>query len=113
MFVLVDKNSGGVYAVKDDGLKERVVQIFSESDDAERYYGHLVANTLKDIVPRYWTMRGFRIERRFGWDTHGVPIEMLVEKKLGLSGPSSINEFGVAKFKEACRYNVLTFTQEW
>ena len=47
------------------------------------HYGHLVASTLKDIVPRYWAMRGYRIERRFGWDTHGLPIEMLMEKKLG------------------------------
>ena len=46
------------------------------------HYGHLVANTLKDIVPRYWTMRGKKVERRFGWDTHGLPIEMLMEKKL-------------------------------
>ena len=77
------------------------------------HYGHLVASTLKDIVPRYWTMRGFRVERRFGWDTHGLPIEMLVEEKLGLSGPTSIHEYGVAKFNEACRENVLTYTKEW
>ena len=77
------------------------------------HYGHLVASTLKDIVPRYWTMRGHRVERRFGWDTHGLPIEMLVEKKLGLSGPSSIKEYGVSEFNEACRANVLTYTQEW
>ena len=77
------------------------------------HYGHLVASTLKDIVPRYWTMKGFRVERRFGWDTHGLPIEMLMEKKLGLSGPTSIKEYGVADFNEACRANVLTFTKEW
>lgn len=77
------------------------------------HYGHLVASTLKDIVPRYWTMRGQRVERRFGWDTHGLPIEMLVEKKLNLSGPSSIREFGVDNFNEACRANVLTYTKEW
>ena len=77
------------------------------------HYGHLVASTLKDIVPRYWTMRGKRVERRFGWDTHGLPIEMLVEKKLGLSGPTSIQEYGVANFNEACRANVLTYTEEW
>jgi len=52
------------------------------------HYGHLVASTLKDIVPRYWTMRGFRVERRFGWDTHGLPIEMQVEKNLNLNGPN-------------------------
>ncbi|MFT4978786.1 MAG: isoleucyl-tRNA synthetase, partial [Myxococcota bacterium] len=77
------------------------------------HYGHLVASTLKDIVPRYWTMRGHRVERRFGWDTHGLPIEMLVEKKLDLSGPSSIKEYGVDRFNEACRANVLTYTEEW
>ena len=77
------------------------------------HYGHLVASTLKDIVPRYWTMRGKKVERRFGWDTHGLPIEMLMEKKLGLSGPTSIQAYGVDKFNEACRANVLTFTQEW
>lgn len=77
------------------------------------HYGHLVASTLKDIVPRYWTMRGHRVERRFGWDTHGLPIEMLIEKQLGLSGPTSIKEYGVAKFNEACRAGVLTYTEEW
>jgi isoleucyl-tRNA synthetase len=77
------------------------------------HYGHLVASTLKDIVPRYWTMRGFRVERRFGWDTHGLPIEMQVEKTLNLSGPQSIREFGVAKFNEACRGSVLTYVEEW
>ena len=77
------------------------------------HYGHLVASTLKDIVPRYWAMRGKRVERRFGWDTHGLPIESLVEQKLGLSGPSSVREYGVAEFNEACRANVLTYTKEW
>ena len=77
------------------------------------HYGHLVASTLKDIVPRYWAMRGRRVERRFGWDTHGLPIEMELEKELGLSGPTSIAEFGVDKFNEACRANVLRYTAEW
>jgi isoleucyl-tRNA synthetase len=77
------------------------------------HYGHIVASTLKDIVPRYWTMRGFRVERRFGWDTHGLPIEMDVEKKLGLSGPSSIREYGVDRFNEECRSGVLRYVDEW
>ncbi len=77
------------------------------------HYGHLVASTLKDIVPRYWTMRGFRVERRFGWDTHGLPIEMEVEKQLGLSGPASIRALGVEKFNETCRGSVLTYVDEW
>lgn len=77
------------------------------------HYGHLVASTLKDIVPRYWAMRGHRVERRFGWDTHGLPIEMLVEKQLGLNGPASIREYGVGNFNEACRDNVMKYTAEW
>ena len=77
------------------------------------HYGHLVASTLKDIVPRYWTMRGMRVERRFGWDTHGLPIEMEMEKALGLSGPSSIRAYGIDKFNEACRENVLRYVAEW
>jgi isoleucyl-tRNA synthetase len=77
------------------------------------HYGHLVASTLKDIVPRYWAMRGMRVERRFGWDTHGLPIENQMERELGLSGPTSVREFGVDKFNEACRANVLKYTAEW
>lgn len=77
------------------------------------HYGHLVASTIKDIIPRYWTMRGWRVERRFGWDTHGLPIEMEMEKELGLSGPTSIREYGVDRFNEACRENVLRYTKEW
>ena len=77
------------------------------------HYGHLVASTLKDIVPRYWTMRGYRVERRFGWDTHGLPIEMDVEKKLGLKGPADVRAFGVAQFNEECRAGVLRYVDEW
>ena len=77
------------------------------------HYGHLVASTIKDIVPRYWTMRGYRVERRFGWDTHGLPIEMDVEKKLDLKGPREIRAYGVAKFNEECRSGVLRYVKEW
>ncbi len=77
------------------------------------HYGHIVASSIKDTVARYFTMKGHYVERRFGWDTHGLPIEMETEKKLGLSGPSSIREYGIAKFNEACRSGVLTYTKEW
>ena len=77
------------------------------------HYGHFVASTLKDVVPRYWTMRGKCIERRFGWDTHGLPIEMETEKTLGISGPTEIRALGVDKFNEACRNSVLKYTAEW
>lgn len=77
------------------------------------HYGHLVASTLKDIVPRYWTMRGMRVERRFGWDTHGLPIEQQIQDKLQLTSPKAIKEHGVDKFNETCRENVLTYVDEW
>lgn len=77
------------------------------------HYGHLVASTIKDTVARYYTMKGHSVERRFGWDTHGLPIEMETEKKLCLSGPSSIREYGIDKFNEACRSGVLAYTKEW
>ena len=77
------------------------------------HYGHLVASSIKDTVARYYTMKGYSVERRFGWDTHGLPIEMETEKKLGLCGPGSIREYGIDKFNEACRASVLTYTKEW
>ena len=77
------------------------------------HYGNLLAGVIKDIVPRYWTMRGYRVERRFGWDTHGLPIEMEVEKELGLSGPRQIADFGIDRFNEACRTRVQANTESW
>lgn len=77
------------------------------------HYGNLLAGVLKDVVPRYWTMRGHRVVRRFGWDTHGLPIELEVQKQLGLSGPPEILEYGVAEFNEACRRLVMTNTESW
>ena len=77
------------------------------------HYGHILQGVVKDIVPRYWTMRGHRVERRFGWDTHGLPVEMEVEKKLGVSGPREIEELGVDRFNEAARALVENTTVEW
>ena len=77
------------------------------------HYGHLLVSTIKDVVPRYWTMRGYRVERRFGWDCHGLPIEFEVEKQLGLNGRSEIEEYGVDKFNETCRSIVLRYAEEW
>jgi len=77
------------------------------------HYGHILQGAIKDIVPRYWTMRGYRIERRFGWDTHGLPVEIEVERELGVSGPRQIQELGIAAFNEACRSMVNTTTDEW
>lgn len=77
------------------------------------HYGNLLAGVLKDVVPRYWTMRGHRVVRRFGWDTHGLPIEMEVQQQLGLSGPAEIEAFGVERFNEAARARVATNTESW
>jgi isoleucyl-tRNA synthetase len=77
------------------------------------HYGHLLAGTIKDIVPRYWSMRGYGVERRFGWDCHGLPIETIVEDRLGVHGRLEIEELGVPKFNAACRAGVLEFTAEW
>ena len=77
------------------------------------HYGNLLAGVIKDIVPRYWTMRGYYVERRFGWDVHGLPIEMEVQKKLNLEDPQQIDEFGIDKFNEACRTQVQTNTENW
>jgi isoleucyl-tRNA synthetase len=77
------------------------------------HYGNLLAGVLKDIVPRYWTMRGHRVERRFGWDTHGLPIEMEVQKELGLSGPAEIRAYGIDRFNEACRARVMANAAVW
>ena len=77
------------------------------------HYGHLLAGTIKDIVPRYQTMRGKYVERRFGWDTHGLPIEALAQDALGVSGAPEIKALGVEKFNEQCRSMVLKYVNEW
>jgi len=77
------------------------------------HYGHLVTGFVKDIVPRYQTMRGRRVERRFGWDCHGLPAEMEAEKELGVSGRAQILQYGMARFNDHCRHSVMRYTQEW
>jgi len=77
------------------------------------HYGHLLAGTIKDIVPRYQTMRGCRVERRFGWDCHGLPIEALAQEALKVSGAHEIRQLGVDTFNEQCRSMVLKYVGEW
>ncbi len=77
------------------------------------HYGHLVPGTIKDIIPRYQTMKGKKVDRRFGWDCHGLPVEYEMEKELGISGKKEIEEFGISKFNESCRSIVLRYTKEW
>jgi len=77
------------------------------------HYGHLVPGTIKDIVPRYQTMKGHRVVRNWGWDCHGLPVENEMKKKLGISSAKEIQEYGVAKYNEECRSIVLRFTSDW
>jgi len=77
------------------------------------HYGHIVASLMKDIAPRYYTMRGYRVERKWGWDCHGLPIENIVEQELKLNSRKDIEELGVDKFNESCRSKVLLYAEEW
>ncbi len=77
------------------------------------HYGHLLASTLKDTIPRYQTMRGKRVRRKWGWDCHGLPIENLIEKELGLKSKKDIEQFGVELFNQKARDSVLRYADEW
>ena len=77
------------------------------------HYGHLLTGYTKDMVPRFKTMQGYRVERRFGWDTHGLPAEVEAERQLGISGRHEIERIGIDVFNNACRTSVLKYTKEW
>ncbi len=77
------------------------------------HYGHLLTGYVKDVIPRYQTMRGNRVERRFGWDCHGLPAEMETEKELGVAGRRAILDYGIEKFNKQCETSVLRYTKEW
>jgi len=77
------------------------------------HYGHILASLIKDVVPRYWTMKGFRVERRWGWDCHGLPVENLIEQELGLKNKKDIESIGIEKFNQACKDSVLRYVDEW
>ncbi len=118
-------------------LEERVLAYWAENDtfrksiahreDAEEFvfydgppfanglphYGHLLTGYVKDLVPRFQTMRGKKVDRRFGWDTHGLPAELEAERQLGIKDKSEIETMGVEKFNDYCRTSVLRYTEEW
>ncbi|HWH16094.1 MAG TPA: class I tRNA ligase family protein [Candidatus Paceibacterota bacterium] len=74
---------------------------------------HMESRSFKDAIPRYKTMRGYRVPRRAGWDTHGLPVELEVEKTLGFSGKKDIEAYGIAAFNKKCRESVMTYIEEW
>ncbi|MFI7061523.1 isoleucine--tRNA ligase [Kribbella sp. NPDC050124] len=97
----------------EDGANEFVFYDGPPFANGLPHYGHLLTGYVKDVVPRYQTMRGRRVERRFGWDTHGLPAELEAQRVLGLKTKAEILELGIEKFNEACRASVLKYTDEW
>lgn len=77
------------------------------------HYGHLVASAMKDIVPRYWTMKGYHVDRKWGWDCHGLPIENIVEKEMNLGSKQEILDMGIAEFNTSCRSKVQLYADDW
>ena len=77
------------------------------------HYGHLLASILKDVFPRFFTMNGRLVNRNWGWDCHGLPVENVAEKELGLKSKDEIEKMGVKKFNDFCRGKVLTYAKEW
>jgi len=77
------------------------------------HYGHILASTIKYAVPRFWTMQGYHVPRKWGWDCHGLPLENLIEKKLGLATKRDIENYGVKNFNEAARGAVMEYADEW
>jgi isoleucyl-tRNA synthetase len=74
---------------------------------------HVLSRVFKDIYPRYRSMRGYRVPRKAGWDCHGLPVELEVEKELGISSKQEIEEFGIAEFNQRCRESVFAYVEEW
>ncbi len=77
------------------------------------HYGHILQSITKDVVPRFWTMKGYRVERQWGWDCHGLPIENIVEKKFDLKSRKDIENYGVGAFNDRCESTVLEYVDEW
>ncbi|WP_081861524.1 isoleucine--tRNA ligase [Cellulomonas sp. HZM] len=104
----IDQRDAGV-----DGANEYVFYDGPPFANGLPHYGHLLTGYAKDVVPRYQTMRGRRVERRFGWDTHGLPAELEAQRILGITDKAQIEELGIDKFNQACRESVLRYTGEW
>ena len=77
------------------------------------HYGHILAGTIKDAIPRFWTMNGYRVRRKWGWDCHGLPLENIIEKRLGLATKRDIEEYGIQNFNEQARDAVMEYADDW
>ncbi len=109
---------------KEEDLLKKCVETRSDSPKFVFYEGpptangkpgihHVMARALKDSVCRYWTMKGYQVNRKAGWDTHGLPVEIEVEKQLGMSGKQDIERYGIREFNDKCRDSVFTYTDKW
>ncbi len=136
-YPLIDMTGGGAATPSFPDLEERVLAYWAEDDTFRKsiafregspeyvfydgppfanglpHYGHLLTGYVKDLVPRYRTMRGYKVDRRFGWDTHGLPAELEAERQLGIKDKSEIEIMGVAKFNDYCRTSVLRYADQW
>ena len=96
-----------------DGAAEFVFYDGPPFANGTPHYGHIMVSYVKDVVARFQTMNGKKVERRLGWDCHGLPAEMSAEKQLGVSGRKQIEEYGVEKFNDFCRQDVLKYSGIW
>ena len=131
MYKKVELNNGFVGMEKEvsDLWKEKdIIQKNFNENEGKEYFtfydgpptanglphvGHILTRVMKDIIPRYKVMKGYRVIRKAGWDTHGLPVELEIEKKLGISGKQQIEEYGVEKFVKECKESVFTYVSMW
>ena len=99
-----DMNQDGEYFTFYDG---------PPTANGKPHVGHILTRVMKDIIPRYKVMKGYKVIRKAGWDTHGLPVELEIEKKLGISGKQQIEEYGVEKFVKECKSSVFTYVSMW
>ena len=99
-----DMNKDGEYFTFYDG---------PPTANGKPHVGHILTRVMKDIIPRYKVMKGYKVDRKAGWDTHGLPVELEIEKKLGISGKEQIEEFGVEKFVHECKESVFSYVSMW
>ena len=99
-----DMNQDGEYLTFYDG---------PPTANGKPHIGHILTRVMKDIIPRYKVMKGYKVIRKAGWDTHGLPVELEIEKKLGISGKEQIEEYGVEKFVKECKESVFTYVSMW
>ena len=114
--VLASWNAGNTFAQSVEAREGNDEWVFYDGPPFANglpHYGHLLTGYAKDVFPRFHTMRGKQVHRRFGWDTHGLPAELEAERQLGITDKSQIEEMGIAAFNQAARESVLKYTDEW